>query len=356
MDVDPVIVEPLTLNLSIIGRLVSLQAGTVAAETSGSIAAVAVEVGDRVATGQALARLDTSTLMWRLQSAKATVTERQARTVEAGAALRMAEAELKRLEKLRPSTAFPFARYEDKVEEVGQLQAAVQAAQAALEHARAEVRLAEIELAKAEIRAPYPGVVHKRHVEVGSYIAAGAEIVALVNDRNLEVEADVAAEHVADLTPGTGGRVRIGPDLTVPTTVRAVVPAEDSKTRTRVVRFTFDAPPAASLAANQSVVVTLQVGGRHKVPTVSKDAIISRGDHTIVFVIEESVAKSRTVLLGRGIGGRLTVEDGLKAGERVVVRGNETLRSGQTVRLLDGSAASGQNGKDDIRNHGKSGG
>ncbi len=334
---DTVILEAATRSLPVVGRLVSLQAGAIAAETSGSITRVAVDVGDRVTMGQVLAQLDTNGLGWRRQSEMATLAERRARATEAEAHLHIAEVELQRLGKLRQSAAFPLARYEDKAGEVKRLRAATQAAWATVDHAFATVRLAEVELAKAEIKAPYPGVVRRRYVEVGSYIATGAQVVEVVNDCNMEVEADIAVEYLTGAVPGTQVVVRMTSGLKRPAIVRAIMPDEDPKTRTRLVRFVFDRQPDSELAANQSVVVLLQVGNRHKVPTVSKDAIIHRENQSVVFVIEEGIAKLRPLQLGGSVGGRFVVERGLKSGELVVVRGNEKLLPGQAVRLLASS-------------------
>lgn len=344
VDVDPVVLEVSLQSVPVIGRVVSLQAGVVAAETQGVVVHVAVEVGDRVTKGQLLARLDTRTLTWRQHGAMATVAERRAQGAKAEATLRRTETELKRLEKLRPSAAFPLAKYEDKAGEVAQMRAATEAARAALEQGTVEVHLAEIERAKAEIRAPYPGVVRKRPVVVGFYIATGADVVDLVNDQALEVEAEVTVERGIVLTPGTGVTVKTTSGLTLPATVRAVVPDEDPKTRTRLVRFAFTGPADSGplmLAANESVTVFLETGGREKRPTVSKDAVIYRDNQAVVFVVEERVARMRSVRLGQSVKGRFVVESGLEAGEKVVVRGNERLQSGQTVRLPTDDAATG---------------
>ncbi|VBB68978.1 Probable RND efflux membrane fusion protein [invertebrate metagenome] len=332
---DAVILEAAIRSLPVVGRLVSLQAGAISAETSGSIIHVAVDVGDRVTMGQVLAQLNPNGLRWRRQSEMATLTERRARATEAEAHLHIAEVELQRLGKLRQSAAFALAKYEDKAGEVKRLRAATQAAWAAVDHAFTTVRLAEGELAKADIKAPYSGVVRRRYVEVGSYIATGAHVMEVVNDCNMEIEADIAVEYLASATPGTGVVVQMTSGVDKSAIVRAVMPDEDPKTRTRLVRFVFNRLPNFELAANQSVVVHLQVGDHSKVPTVSKDAIIHRENQSVVFVIEEGRAKQRLLQLGGSVGGRFVVESGLKSGELVVVRGNERLLPGQKVQLID---------------------
>ena len=53
----------------------------------------------------------------------------------------------------------------------------------------------------------------------------------------------------------------------------------------------------------------------------------------MVFVVEKGAAQPRDVTIGEGVGGRFVVRNGLKAGEVVVVRGNERLFPGQPVRF-----------------------
>jgi hypothetical protein len=116
--------------------------------------------------------------------------------------------------------------------------------------------------------------------------------------------------------------------------VRAVIPAENSLTRTRPVRLVpdFGGNQQAGLAADQSVTVLLPIGEARQVVSVHKDAVISRGGKSIVFAIVGDKAELRPVVLGEALGGRFEVLDGLVPGDIVVVRGNERLKPGATVR------------------------
>lgn len=333
--------ETAVQNFRTVGRILSTQSGTVSSEIGGIISHIEIEVGDRVSLRQLIVRLDTNTLAWRRQNAVATLVEKQARVTEASAVQHSAEIELRRMEHLRQSAVFSNAKYEDKIEEVERLRAARKAASAAVDQALTNLHLADSELAKAEIRAPYSGVILRRYIEIGSYVAAGAAIVDLMNDYNLEIETDVTAEYVESIKPGTMATVQIGSNPFVKAVVRAVIPDEDPRTRTRLARLTFSVPPQDSgspLAANQKVTVFFSIRAKleNLVLTVSKDAIVHRGQQDIVFVIEDGIAKLKQVQLGKSIGERFIVVNGLQSGEKTVVRGNENLQSGQAVQLVLG--------------------
>jgi hypothetical protein len=76
---------------------------------------------------------------------------------------------------------------------------------------------------------------------------------------------------------------------------------------------------------------------REGVPVVPRDAVTERGGRSVVFVIDGQRAVLRTVALGLGDDDRVEVREGVAAGERVVVRGLETLTDGTRVRVIGAS-------------------
>ncbi len=332
--VDAVLREPLRQTVSVIGRLVSNQKAVVAARIKGPVAAIKVQVGDRLKVGDVIAELVPDSLVWEREVRAAQVAEGRARLAESRSALKLHAQELRRLENLRKSAAFSKARRDDKRQEVARAESMVNVFKATLKQANAALKLAEIALGYATIRAPFPGVITVRHTEVGAYLKVGEAVVTMVNDGALEIEADVPAARIAGLTPGTMVDVTVAGAGRYRATVRAVVPEENPLTRTRLVRFTsrFD-DTAVAFAANQSVTLDLPVGRPRDVVTVHKDAVINRRGKTVVFVLVDGKAQIRPVRLGEAVGGRFEVLKGLKTGDLVVVRGNERLKTGQEVRI-----------------------
>lgn len=332
--VDPVIVEPLSQTVPVLGRFVARQSGPVAALVAGPVEEVLVEVGDRVRQGDPLVRLSTDILIGNRNLRMAELRESEAALETARAQVRLTELELRRLESLKKSPAFSQARFDDKQEEVTRFRSSVAEAEAAVMRARANLELAELDLRRAEIAAPFDGVVVLRHTSDGAYVTVGMPVVTLVNDRDLEIEADVPADRLAGLTPGRDVTARLAPGKSLEATVRAVIPTENALTRTRPVRFTPDLDDSRSLrlATDQSVTVLLPVGEKRDVVTVHKDAVIPQVSGSLVFVVEDGKAQPRTVELGEAVGQRFEVIDGLAAGDLVVTLGNERLQPGQPVR------------------------
>lgn len=338
---DAVVKGPVRETVPVYGRLVSRRTGVVAARVGGAVAEIKVEVGDRVATGALLARLVGETLEAQRALKAAEIEEYRARVKTAETQVALARQELRRIERLRRSAAFSSARFEDKRRDVERSRSAAAEVRAKVKQAKAELRMADIALSYTEIRAPYAGVVSKRHTEIGAFLSVGQSVVTLIDDTALEVEAEVPAVRVTGLRTGATvpAKFENGAGFTV--IVRAIVPEENALARTRTVRFTPRFTDGAiAPAVNQSVLLNIPIGVARTIVSVHKDAVIRRQGQTMVFSVTDGKAELRPVRLGVAIAARFEVLSGLAAGEMVVVRGNERLRQGQKVRPRTKSGAS----------------
>ncbi|MDS4011494.1 MAG: efflux RND transporter periplasmic adaptor subunit [Defluviicoccus sp.] len=334
--VDAVRSEPLSETVPVIGRLVALESGDIATRVPGTVAQVAVRVGERVKAGAVLATLigDRATAERDLRAAEVAAVEAAVGSARARLALKRQEAG--RLDSLKASPAFGEARYLDLRQEVQIAEAELTQAEAAVAPARAQLRLAEIALADSTIRAPYDGVVTRRFADVGAYLQTGAPVASLIDDQLLEVEADVPAPRLAGLTNGAPVLVQID-DSRVPASVRAVLPVENTQTRTRTVRFRTALDTIHDRAANRAVTVHIPAAPRREALTVHKDAILYRAGLTQVFRAADGRAALQTVRLGDATFERFEVLDGLAAGDVVIIRGNERLKPDQEITISVGS-------------------
>ena len=334
VSVDEVRMEAMAQTVPVIGRLVARRAGQVAARTAGPVAELHVEVGDRVETGEPIAVLDTVRLRAERDRLAAVVNQAQAQVESLTAQAALRRQELRRLEGLRDSAAFSQGRFEDARQEVIIAESAIGSADAARVSAAASLSLAQIDLSWATITAPYPGVITTVHTEVGAWLAIGQPVVSLINDVDLEVEADVPSSRVAGLNEDMEVALVLDDGSEHTAVVRTVVPEENVLTRTRQVRFTPRfAPVRKPLAVNQSATVMVPTGAGREVLTVHKDAIVRNQGQAFVYVATDGTAQIRPVQLGAAVGGRFVVLGGLGPGEPVVVRGNERLQPGQAISV-----------------------
>lgn len=337
--VDAVIVEPKSQTYPVIGRLVAQRTGDVAARINGAVVEMNVDVGDRVKKGDVIAALAVERLTAQRDKYAAALTTRRAMVQTAQAEAAKTAQELRRMSNLKTSSAFSRARYEDLQRDVDARRATLTERRSQLKEAQAELDQAAIDLYNGAVRAPYDGVVSEKHTEIGAYVNVGNPVVTLISDTEIEVEAEVPSDRIAGLAPGRVVRFRLDDGTDHRATVRSIIPRENARTRTRPVRFTPNFGEKSSrFAINQSVTVLVPIGKIQEVVTVHKDAIVHRGPNRVVSIIRRGKAFPRQVTLGVAVGNRYIVQKGLKAGDRVVTHGNETLPPGAAVRILSGPA------------------
>ena len=319
---------------NVIGHLVPRQAGYVATRIEGPIDAIHVEVGDEVVKGQKIATIDAEILRIRMALRDARVSEAKANLAIRRSELSRVRQEKNRLQKLKSSAATSLAQYDDAVQRELTASARQKEAKVRVTIAQSELQLAAINLRYAIVNAPYDGVIAERMAETGEYVKQGQRLLRLVSYRQLELEANVSYNQAIALVPNTPVPFRMEGGALHHATVRAVVPEENSRTRTRRVRFTLDPDtPYSNLAANQSVILTLPVGPPQEAVTVHKDALVHKGGKILVYVVRDNKALPRPVTLGISSGSRIVITQGLQANEAVIIRGNERITPGQVVKI-----------------------
>lgn len=332
--VEEVDVRAISDTSPIIGQLVPSTQADVASRRSGVAAEVLFEVGDHVAAGDPMVRLETRLAEIEQRNVIANQEVAQAGIVTAEAVLTLAGQVLRRQERLKGSTAFQQAVYEDRIAEVARAQGLLRQATAAAAAAEARMARVEYDLENAIISAPFTGVVVERMAQPGQYLNLGEAVAKLLDVEGLEIQADVPTELISGVTPGTTVTVEFAGGASSTARVRVALPVETVSTRTRPVRFETDLAeiPPYLIAVGKSLTLRIPVSVPRDVLTVPKDALVQGGGGGwMVYAVVDGTAEARPVTLGQSAGGRLEVLSGLSEGDLVVVRGNERLRPGQQV-------------------------
>jgi RND family efflux transporter MFP subunit len=200
---------------------------------------------------------------------------------------------------------------------------------------RLEVVIEDLEedIERSTIRAPFAGVVVTEHVEVGEWVDQGDPVVELVALDRLEVLVNVPERYFAGLAVGETATLRFEalPGVSLEGRIRAIVPRADAEARSFPVRIDLS-PEGHAVGVGMLAEVTLAAGESHRTVVVPKDAVVRDGRKTFLFVIlDDETVERREVSPGAGVGGRVSIPETLRAGERVVVRGNERLQPGDRV-------------------------
>jgi multidrug efflux pump subunit AcrA (membrane-fusion protein) len=219
-------------------------------------------------------------------------------------------------------------------EEIGQAEAEYRRAAAAIERLEDEVR-------RMRVVAPLTGFLIKKHVEVGAWLKTGDPVADLIALDPAYVVGPVSERDVARLSRGVRARVTLDayPDRAFSGEVAHIVPQADPQTRAFPVKVRIRNPEYV-LKSGMFARVVLEIVGTRKAVYVPKDAVLRRDNGSLVFVVENGVAKARPVRTGRAAGELLEVLNGaLAAGQEVVVVGNDTLQDGAKVRKVPAKPA-----------------
>jgi len=204
---------------------------------------------------------------------------------------------------------------------------------AATDRLSLQIRKLRADIASASVTAPVSGQLVSIIRAQSSYLRTGDKIAEIYNDNSYEIVVDVPAELVRYLSSGMEIDASAPNGQKIRTSLRAILPQFDQRTATRAIRLTPMQVLPQSLAAD-GLRLTVQIPDRPSEPviTIPKDALLPVDGSFIVFVAKDDVASRREVEIGGISQGRVTVLSGISAGDMVVVKGNEDLSDGDSLR------------------------
>jgi RND family efflux transporter MFP subunit len=269
--------------------------------------------------GRVLVKLDSNLLQKNLQA-------RVASHEQILSDLERARKNLARLQNLYKKKIIAERDYDDQMFQVKSLEKK----SAAL---KAQVERLEIELKKKVIRAPFTGVIIKRHVARGEWLSPGATVATLARDDAVDIIVEVPEEVIRYLKPGmavkatAAGKEKNG-------RIVAIIPKGDILTRTFPVKVRIK--NSTSLLEGMEARVRLPIGEKIDALFVSRDAVLNKFGKTMIV----AVVDSKAVIIPTKVVGYQGMKAGINAekiseGMKVVVKGNERLRDGQSVTIIE---------------------
>ena len=316
------------------GYVVARRSATVGPKIAGKLSDVLIEEGMRVEVGQVIAHLDDSNAKAALAQAKATFDQAQTTGDDARPVFERNQIELAK--GLIARAAFDTAK------------ATFDQTQTALEVARATLAVAQQNEDDTVIVAPFAGVVTVKAAQAGEIIspqAAGAGftrtgVATIVDMDSLEVDVDVNENFINRVRPDQPVTVTLNayPDWQIPGHVIAVVPTADRSKATLPVRVAFDSKDPRILPELGARVAFLADAKKPKTAapagvSVPPEAIVSDGDQSAVFVVQDGRAERRAVMLGARTAKEQIVLSGVSGGESVAVAGVDKLTDGAKVKI-----------------------
>ena len=300
--------ETVSARFAAVGSLVSEESVQLAAEQPGRLVAINFKDGDRVAANAPVLKFDDTLLMAELQDLEAR--------------LALAEANYKRAQSLSKSGYATDTARDQAI------------ADRAI--AKAAVELVKVRLGKTEIRAPFDGVVGFRLASVGAYVQAGEAIVNLESIDTLKVDFRVPETRLADVQIGLDVSVTVDayPGRSFAGKIYAIDPLVDVNGRALKVRARLDNAERL-LRPGLFARVDVTADETQSVVVIPESALVPRGSENLVYRVRDGRAVETPVRLGERRVGEVEIVDGVAGDEMVVVAGQQRLRDGAAVRIVD---------------------
>lgn len=289
-----------------------------------------VDVGQTVAAGDLLARLDNLDQTNAVRSAESDVAAAQA-------AVEQSRTQEERQRSLLANGFTTRVQYDNALKRYQQ-------AQAELNSAEAQLRSAQDTLSYTELRADREGVITAKGAEPGQVVAAGQMVLRLADPKEREAVFQVpgATTRLEGQTglPPVEVRLVNDPKIVADGTIREVSPGVDPVTRTYTVKVSLSDVPAAFLLGS-SVVGRAKLPARPVVNLPSSALFQTAQGKPAVWVVAKpaDTVTLRPVSVLQYDTGTVTVASGLDSGDLVVIGGVQKLRPGQKVTIKQGSGA-----------------
>jgi membrane fusion protein, multidrug efflux system len=291
------------------GSVEPVKVARMASPAEGPVVACSIREGDLVTKGQVLVKVGRS------------------RIAETG--LDAAREELRRQEAA-------FARVAQLVTSGSLPGEQVDASRADLKRAEAQVAAMETGAGDYEIGAPWDGVVSRVWIAEGNYVSPRALLVELYDPASLIVRVSVPEQQALAIHADQSVRLSLDayPGRRFTGTITRVYPELERITRTLTAEVAVKEQVRLLSGMFARVEVTTQTVTNAVVVPETALVVLPDGE-TVAFVLDGEKAVRRTVLTALEAGGAVAVTSGIQAGERVITRGNDALRDGMPVKVME---------------------
>jgi len=213
-------------------------------------------------------------------------------------------------------------------------QSAVEVAEANVQSAEAQAKIAERALADAQVRAPFPGIVAKRFVNVGDKVSPDMPILQLVDLTRMELEAQLPLNEIPFVA--VGQRIAFSVDgfatREFAGKIERINPSAEAGSRSISI-FVSIPNNDGSLKGGMFANGVLNTAAGTEVDVIPTAAVIEEGGQTFVYVLKDGKVERRTLTLGtrskeRGL---VEVREGLEKGVSVITAKAQGLKPGASA-------------------------
>jgi RND family efflux transporter MFP subunit len=343
----------------VVGNLIGAATVQAVPKVNGRLAAVHVQLGDRVRQGQAIAKVEDREIQEQVRQAEASYEVSRATIRQREADLKLAVANLERNRSLLERQLLPRQTYDDTDARHQAAVAQLDLAKAQFDQSKARLDELRINLANTVIASPVDGFIGKRFLDPGASVSPNQPVASVVDIRIVRMVANLVEKDFRRVVAGTPAQVEVDafPGEKFAGRVSRVAPVFDPSTRTA--EMEIEVPnPGYRLKPGMYARVVLTVETRPNALTVPSNAVVDfdgkrgvfvagatgsgdgqsrRGDGPAVMTVQ-----FKPVQTGINDGSLVEIVAGLSDGARVVTTGATALRDGD--RIVPASAGQTESG------------
>ncbi len=309
------------VELYAVGRLVSQNSPSLAAEIDARVVEVLVEEGEAVSKGQELVLLDTTKTQLAKREALADI-DRLKATID------NEQRRVTRYRDLKTRDMMPQERLDDA-------EAQLAVSRASLTAAAARLAISQDRLTRARLQSPFAGVVETRHVSVGDFATVGKPLITITDTRALWARLPFPETVGYQLKEGLEIFIEspVAPGQVVQTRIDQIRPEIGSMNRALIVIADVVNPgfwrPEATIEAR------VVVERRTDAVVIPRIALVSRPAGKVVYLLDSDHVRQRVVESGEILDGWVEIRSGLAAGDTVVTEGGYYLTDGAAVSVRE---------------------
>jgi len=323
--------------ITVVGNLEGDASVEVSSKVAGRLEEVAVRIGDRVAKGGVLARVESRELQEQVRQAEASFEVARATVRQREADLKFAQTNLDRTRSLFERQLLPRQTLDDADARHQSAQAQLDLSRAQFTQAQARLDELKITLASTDIKSPVDGFVGKRLLDPGAFVSPNTAVVALVAIDRVRLVANIVEKDLRRVRVGSAADVEVDafPGETFRGHVARVAPVLDPATRTA--QMEVEVPNRDfRLKPGMYSRVKLTVATKAQALTVPVNAVVTIEGKKGVFQVKDGATKLaafQPIATGLEDAARIEVLSGLSDGARIVTIGAAALRDGDPVTI-----------------------
>lgn len=353
------------------GEVASSDEVLISTKIPGKIGGMYVEIGDQIRTGELLFELENQDLKAAVEQAEQSLAIAQANLAQiqngarpqeieqanqmvnqAQVQLETAQANLERMQELYDGEAISKQQYDQALSQLQLAEASyksaleqqslieegaskdtIRAAEAQVGLAKANLKMAQAKLKDTMIDSPIDGRIGFVKFDPGEFVLQGNPVVSVLNDQEMIVNIDISEAHIGKIKLNNKVQVSIPATSNQPYegAVTRISPAADSKSKVYPIEITIN-NSNSEIKPGMSANVLLALEKKENIISVPVDATFEELGNYYVYKVENSKAVKTKIITGVNDGIRVEVIEGLTEGDYVIIKGQNRVSNGDSVR------------------------